>query len=50
MDDNAAETRNETIAALNAALAGLENGEGLSRFTLESALPEGEEDLSVIWP
>ena len=33
MDDNAAETRNETIAALNAALAGLENGEGISRFT-----------------
>lgn len=33
MDDNTAEKRNETIAALNAALAGLENGEDLSRFT-----------------
>ena len=32
MDDNAAETRNETIAALNAALEELESGEGLSRF------------------
>ena len=32
MDDNTAEKRNETIAALNAALAGLENGEGISRF------------------
>jgi len=32
MDDNAAETREETIAALNAALAELEGGEGLSRF------------------
>ena len=32
MDDNAAETREETIAALNAALGELESGEGLSRF------------------
>ena len=32
MDDNATETREETIAALNAALAELEGGEGLSRF------------------
>ena len=32
MDDKAAETREETIAALNAALAELEGGEGLSRF------------------
>ncbi len=32
MDDNTAETREETIAALNAALAELESGEGLSRF------------------
>ena len=33
MDDNTAEKRNETIAARNAALAGLANGEDLSRFT-----------------
>ena len=33
MDDNTAETREETIAALNAALAELEGGEGLSLFT-----------------
>ena len=32
MDDNAAETREGTIAALNAALEELESGEGLSRF------------------
>ena len=32
MADNAAETREETIAELNAALAELEDGEGLSRF------------------
>jgi len=32
MDDNAAETREETIAALNAALAELEGGDGLSSF------------------
>jgi len=32
MDNNNAETREETIAALNAALAELEGGEGLSRF------------------
>ena len=32
MDDNAVETREETIAELNAALAELEGGEGLSRF------------------
>ena len=32
MDDNAAETREEAIAALNAALVELEGGEGLSRF------------------
>ena len=32
MDDNVAEKREETIAALNAALAELEAGEGLSRF------------------
>ena len=32
MDDNAAETRKGTIAALNAALEELESGEGLSRF------------------
>ena len=111
MDDNTAETREETITALTAALAELEGGEGLSRFVgghgfmsrrfefawreptleidfslpyarvladeggagysildgqgelvdsgdgwaglvhrLESALPEGEGDLSVIWP
>ena len=88
MDDNSAEKREETIAELNAALAELEDGEGLSRFgdgmsvsvwvdesgagysildgqgelvdsgddwsglvhRLESALPEGEESLAVIWP
>ena len=33
MDDNTAEKREETIAALNAALAELEGGEGLSLFT-----------------
>ena len=32
MDDNTAETRKGTIAALNAALEELESGEGLSRF------------------
>ena len=32
MDDNTAETREETVGALNAALAELEGGEGLSRF------------------
>lgn len=32
MDDDATEKREETIAALNAALAELEGGEGLSRF------------------
>ena len=32
MEDNTAETKEETIAALNAALAELEAGEGLSRF------------------
>ena len=32
MDDNVAEKREATIAALNAALAELEAGEGLSRF------------------
>ena len=32
MDDNSTGTREETIAALNAALAELEGGEGLSRF------------------
>lgn len=32
MDDNAMETREETIAELSAALAELEGGEGLSRF------------------
>ena len=32
MDDNAPEPREETIAALNAALAELEGGEGLSLF------------------
>jgi len=32
MDNNATETRDETIAALNVALAELEGGEGLSHF------------------
>ena len=32
MDGNATETRSEAISALNAALAELESGEGLSRF------------------
>ena len=68
MDDNTAETGEETITALTAALAELEGGAGYSILDgqgelvdsgdgwaglvhrLESALPEGEGDLSVIWP